>query len=118
MLHILKEIIGEVNFPQKTIGNKVYFELDDKRRVEIGLYETRVSNDFDRIVVKLIHKDLGVLHVQDLDFRDVFDCIQDRRGLGKHVYRTNMKYAWYGVPTHEDIQKFNAAISNYISLWI
>lgn len=118
MLKILKEIIGVVNYPQTTIGNTVYVKLDENRNVEIRLYDSRVSKNFDCLSLKLVHKERGILHRQDIHFSEVFFCMQDYRGLGKHVWLTNSKYAWYGTATEEDIQKLNETINNYINMWV
>lgn len=104
----------------KRIGNKAYIVLDDDRRIELSFCDMAVKSNFNSMKMELFHKANGKLHSEIVRFADIFSRIEDLthpNKLIKYVWYYNGKYAWYGKPTKEDIEKMNKVLNDYIDLW-
>lgn len=102
------------------IGNKLYVKLDGDRRVEIGLCESRIKNNYDAILLKLFSKIGGELHSRMVKFEELFANMQDLthpNRISKHVWRDGGKCMWYGKPTRSDYIAMQNAVTEYIALW-
>ena len=94
--------------------------LDDNRRISIDLHNTWCADQMDSIFLKLISKTNGVLNQKVIKFEDVFDSMQDLthpNKIGKHIWRNNGEWKWYGKPTPDDRAKLNSMVEDYVEMW-
>lgn len=94
--------------------------LDADRRVSIDLYNTWCADQMDSIFLKLISKTNGVLTQKVIKFEDVFESMQDLthpNKIGKHIWKSDGQWKWYGKATPDDRAKLNSMVEDYVEMW-
>lgn len=124
LIDLLWAVMPTIKFDHKPIGNTVYVELDENRRVEVSFYNTHAVDTYDAIFLKLVSKTNGELDRKVVKFSDIFKCMQDLthpNKIGKHIWFDNYPptngYGWYGKPTAEDIKAIKQTILDYCLMW-
>lgn len=115
---ILTPVMKEFNCSM--IGSDIYFPLDDRRIIIAQLYNSWCRDQWDSVRLFLKDKYTGELDSKTIGFSKIFEYSMDLshpNKIGKHIWKSNSKYSWYGQPTSDDIVAINDVVRSYILMW-
>ena len=120
MEQLLRDTIGPILEDYISIGSRLYETIDNNRRVCIRFATLNSYEQYEAISMSLIDKNDGVIDRQTVPFSEIFKEMRDLNHpnkIGKHIWKNNGVYGWYGRPTVEDINAMRDVVHNYIGVW-
>ncbi len=126
--HSLKEIISEIfkdvitDYPVFVIGDSLYLELDDSRKIRVNLLENteEIITKFEAVCFSLYDKRRGILNLETVRFDKTFTVEDDKTYLKKIAEisgPSGSHYIWQEEPSEDEFSSIQLHLKNYIDLW-
>lgn len=108
------ELISQTHYT--FVGSKMYFELDDYRKVELSFCSSKENySRYHAIRMCLINKTTGKIHESYTIMDELFAAVE--RDHPSAIIYDGEWYIWDVCPTREDRQILRKHVVDYITTW-